>query len=120
MVTDARCQAWPWGSARGLVPGTLGHCWVACLRSSSLPILHLQAWFLILFASLPRGNPSDGPQVRNLSGLVSEFYPSSLAQVLPGCVTCGKFLHLSGLSFLIFQKEMATSDDVKTTIHHIS
>ena len=54
------------------------------------------------------------------AGLASEFYPSSLAQVLPGCVTCGKFLHLSGLSFLIFQKEMATSDDVKTTIHHIS
>lgn len=39
MVTDASSQAWPWGSARGLCQGALGHGWVACFMVRHLLIV---------------------------------------------------------------------------------
>ena len=100
----------------GWCQGALGHSWVAFLLfvpSHSAPA-GLAFWLRLLL--YPHGKAGGGPQVRSVPVPDSEFYPHSLTPALTGYVTCGKSLHLSGLSFLIYKKEMATTDAAKTVI----
>lgn len=48
------------------------------------------------------------------------FYPHPQALSSMGCVTYGKSLHYSGLSFLICRKEMAIIGAVKTATMSIN
>lgn len=93
----------------GWCQGALGHSWVAHSAPAGLAFwLHLPLY--------PHGKASGGPQVGSVPVPDSEFYPHSLTPALTGYVTCGKSLHLSGLSFLIYKKEMATADAAKTAV----